>query len=95
MQIIFSIYDHKVSAFGSPFFAPHRGGVIREFCEVCLKKDHMYNKHPHDFELFELGKFDEITGKILNHDSPISLGSAASFIGKVDYDQVSLNPTNC
>lgn len=82
-KVVCAVFDHKAMCFGDPIFSVTDGMVIREFSSVCFKKDHPYNLHPHDFELFRIGTFDVVTGKF-DSIPPFSLGSAASFLGKVN-----------
>jgi len=82
MKVVCAVFDHKAVAFGDPIVSITEGTVIREFSNICYKKDHPYNSYPHDFELFKLASYDEVTGKIVSLPAPLSLGSAASFLGR-------------
>lgn len=62
--LVLAVRDRSAECFGQPIFAVSRGGAIRSFGdEVNRASDNnMYNKHPEDFDLFELGTFDDSTG---------------------------------
>ena len=62
---IYTIYDSKVSAYViKPFCAQSKGSVVRELFDVVngTDKSAPIAKHPHDYSLFEIGTFDDITG---------------------------------
>lgn len=85
---ILSVYDSKAAAFLQPFFAQSRGVAIRSFAsaaELPLEGDgtpsHDFAKYPDDFSLFELGTFDQESGKFDLHSAPESLGLASQLRG--------------
>lgn len=71
-RIVVSVYDRKLVAFGQPWFVPAVGAAIRAFGDE-INGDGPAAKHPGDYELFELGVFDEETGKFTNLDAPRQL----------------------
>lgn len=83
---IFSIYDSKVKAFTTPFFRDHAQNAIRGFSQLVSDSKTDMAKWPDDYYLYELGEFDEIQGKFINHDSPFSLGSGLQFKDEVRKD---------
>jgi len=59
-------------------FVPSVGVAIRSFSDEVNRKDpenQLFN-HPDDFDLYELGEFDDNTGLFALHDAPklLSLG---------------------
>lgn len=62
---VFSIRDRAADVYGQPFYAPTRGAAIRMFTDEVNRKDDNNNlyKHPEDFDLYELGVFDDNTGQ--------------------------------
>ena len=63
---IYTINDSKAAFYGQPFYARSNGEAIRTF-EGAVRTDtpdNQLNKYPADFSLFEIGEFDEQTGKI-------------------------------
>ena len=52
---------------------------MRNFVDMANDVSHPVSRHPGDYTLFELGNFDESTGQIVPHPTPISLGVAIEF----------------
>lgn len=65
-QVILSVKDTAAQAFGRPMFLPTPAVGLRSFREEINRKadDNQMNKHPSDFELYELGSYDDSTGII-------------------------------
>ncbi len=79
-QIIFSVYDIKANAFMKPFFEPQVGLAERTFMQACMEEKSPLHMYPADFTLFEIGNFEMETAEINTHPTPLSRGSALSFI---------------
>ena len=65
MQLVMcSIRDIVVGAFNRPYFLVSRGQAIRSFQDEVMRssEDNPMYKHPADYELYELGKFDDQSG---------------------------------
>jgi len=60
---IFSIYDKKALAHTDVFHFPQIGQAIRQI-EDLLKSQHPLAKHPADYDLYQLGEFDDVSGLI-------------------------------
>ncbi|UOF76685.1 DNA binding protein vP5 [Microviridae sp.] len=66
IQIILSVKDTAAQAFGRPMFLPSSAVGVRSFRDEINRSDannEMF-KHPEDFELYELGSYDDSTGII-------------------------------
>lgn len=65
-QIIVSVKDTAAQAFGRPVFVPSAAVAIRSFRDEVNRKDSTDDlaKHPSDFDLYEIGTFDDSTGII-------------------------------
>lgn len=65
-QIIVSVKDNAAQAFGRPVFVPSSAVAIRSFRDEVNRKDSTDDlaKHPSDFDLYEIGSFDDSTGII-------------------------------
>lgn len=64
---IFSIHDVRGKTFTPPYMMPNRIDAIRELEQEVNATDKSRNKvsmYPQDFELFQIGTFDECSGKI-------------------------------
>jgi hypothetical protein len=73
-----SVKDRAADAFGRPMFVRSIGEAIRSFSDEVNRnaEDNQLFNHSDDFDLFELGEFDDNTGMIQVHDQPklVSLG---------------------
>jgi len=67
IQVIVSVKDTAAQAFGRPFFVPAIPVAVRSFRDEVNRKDSDTDlaKHPSDFELYELGSFDDATGIVV------------------------------
>jgi len=72
IMVVCSVFDRAVGAYGRPLFMQSKGVAIRSFSDECKRvaDDNQMNKHPQDFSLFELGTWDDQTGKFEQHDQP-------------------------
>lgn len=71
-QVVVSIKDRAADAFGRPAFVPSVGVAIRSFSDEVNRSDpdNQMNSHPDDFDLFELGMYDDSTGIVEMLESP-------------------------
>lgn len=77
---VYSVFDSKVEAFMQPFFMASRGSAIRAFSDNVNDKSSMLSKHPGDFTLFEIAKWDDSNAKFEILPTPVSCGLAIEFI---------------
>lgn len=63
MQKIFAIKDLKMN-FGGVFVAPNRAAAIRLFADTVNRQGTMLYEHAEDFDLYDIGEFDDDTGAI-------------------------------
>lgn len=77
---VVSVRDSAVNAYMRPFAVPAIGAAVRSFQDEVQRSDSDLNKHPEDYELFEIGQFDDETGLIIA-SSPRSLARAVDFKG--------------
>ena len=77
-QIICTVKDRAADAYGRPMFVPSAGVAIRSFSDEINRNnaDNQLYNHPDDFDLYELGEFDDNTGIFTLHEQPklLSLG---------------------
>lgn len=76
---IFTAYDSKVEAYLQPFFMRSRGEALRAWTELANNPEHLFAKHPADYTLFEVGEYDDTTGKLTPLTAYINLGTALEF----------------
>lgn len=75
IHITVAIRDTQLAAYGRPYYTPTTGAAIRSFQDEANNPESMINKHPEDFELVQLGTFNDETGKHENLDTPKQLTS--------------------
>ena len=80
--LIVAIRDSAVGAFMRPFYMASTGQAIRSFQDEVARKaeDNMMYNHPEDFELFQLGVFDDSDGSFQILKSPKSLATAKQLV---------------
>lgn len=61
---MFSIRDSALDAFMRPFIAPSTGLAMRSFADEVNRADSEMCKHPEDYELYQVGVFDEEAGLV-------------------------------
>jgi hypothetical protein len=70
--IICTVYDRASETYGRPMFVPAIGSAIRSFTDE-VNRNHADNQlfnHPDDFDLYELGEYDDQTSRITTLDLP-------------------------
>lgn len=81
-RIILAVFDVQAQAYtGDPIFAVSCGVGERSFADACNNPELMFNKHPDDYELHEVGVFDVLTGEIVAASPrPVVYGKARAFL---------------
>jgi hypothetical protein len=71
-SFVFASYDRAAQCYMQPFFAPHAGVAVRGFTDAIKspKRDSDISLHPDDFDLYELGEFDNVDGIFALHKAP-------------------------
>jgi hypothetical protein len=62
MYKLLAVRDSALNAFGRPFVAPATGAAVRSFNDEVNNPQSDLFKHPDDYELYELGEFDDSDG---------------------------------
>lgn len=79
--IIVAVKDRAADAFMRPFFVPTANMAIRSFMDEVNREssDNQLFAHPDDFDLYEIGIFDDSNGAINSHPDPkmLMLGKQA------------------
>ena len=72
ISVIVSVRDSAAEAFGRPMYMQSIGIAIRSFTDEVNRddKDNQLFNHPDDFDLYELGVFDDSIGKYELRDNP-------------------------
>lgn len=73
-------FDAKAKLYSRPFYTQTRGMAIRTFADIANDKDHPIGRHPEDYTLYEIGTFDDVSGKIEHFKEYESLGLASAYL---------------
>ena len=63
-MLMFSVFDTKLAAFGTPFYMPKENVAIRTFNDLTNDPKSSIYKHPEDYTLYLLGNFNDETGLV-------------------------------
>lgn len=65
--LLLAVKDGALDAFHAPFAAPTTAHALRSFTTTVrtAAPDSPMATHPHDFELYQLGSYDDTTGHLL------------------------------
>lgn len=71
MQLkMYSIRDSKAEAFNPPFYKNTHGEAERDFTTLVRDEKSQVHQYPEDYDLYYVGSWDQITGKIEPLDTP-------------------------
>jgi len=78
MKVIVCVKDTAARVFGTPFFVQAAAQAIRSLRDEVNSKDSQsdVNRHPSDFELYEIGVFNDDNGAIIPHEAPVLIARA-------------------
>lgn len=77
--IMFTVYDSKAEVYDKPFCLLTKGECVRGFMDALNAPNSTLSKYPADFNLFEIGWYDQKTGTVEMHKSKINLGNGLEF----------------
>jgi len=77
---VYSVFDSKAEAYNSPFLAITRGAAIRAVTDSVNDPKSVYHRWPADFTLFEIGEFDDSSGRTTMNPSNINCGCLIEFV---------------
>lgn len=64
MKYLFGVYDKAAESFINQFFDVAAGIAVRGFQDAAKDNKTTISQHPEDFDLYQLGTFDEQTGLV-------------------------------
>lgn len=79
-HIIVAVRDRQLDAFMRPFTAATIGQAVRAFSDEVNRQGSELNQHPEDYELYQLGEFDDDTGALLQPLPVKSIAIASNVI---------------
>ncbi|CRH64993.1 Uncharacterised protein [Chlamydia trachomatis] len=90
-MILVSVYDKKAQTFSQPFCAINEQVAIRQFGDAVRDTNTAICAHPEDYQLFNVGVFDESHGVCIPADrctdglhlAPVHLIDAISLVPPV------------
>ena len=62
---IYSVYDNKAGTWMKPFYAQNNAVAQRTFSDATNDPNSLFNKHPTDFVLFQVGEWDDQKGTLI------------------------------
>jgi hypothetical protein len=65
-----AVKDRAVDAFNRPLYVPTVGVAIRSFTDELNRKDSELAAHPEDYDLYELGQWDDQTAQFTPLEIP-------------------------
>lgn len=74
-MILVSVFDKKAGTYAPPMHFKHLAGCLRSFQGALENPEYSFSKFPEDFDLYEIGQFDEKTGQVLQDGPPMFLES--------------------
>lgn len=77
---LFAIRDSKGEFYNTPFSKHTHGEAERDFKSLINDEKSTLSKYPEDFDLYYLGEYDNLTGKISPTDSPQHIVKAVSLV---------------
>lgn len=74
-----AVRDLATESFARPFFVQHPAQAIRSFSDECNNPESEFAKHAKDYELWDLGSFDDESG-MFSGNSPVRLVRAVDLV---------------
>lgn len=84
IKLIVAIRDLKAKSFTNPVATENINTALRDFSTIVKDGRTLIGQHPEDFELYQLGEFDVLTGEIFPTSPLLKLGSALDFFPKTE-----------
>lgn len=61
---MYSVYDRKTEIHHPPAFCHNTGHALRFFTDVFTSPDNVFGKHAEDYQIFEIGTFNDEDAKL-------------------------------
>jgi len=81
---VFAIYDNAAAAYMTPFYLPSAGLAVRAFTDMANDPKSMVGRHPSDYCLYEMGIFNDSTGKHSQEKPPTEIIRAIALVKEPD-----------
>lgn len=77
---VYTIYDLKALVYGPTMVFETNPAAVRFFTDLANDKQGQVGKHPDDYVLFEIGKYDDQSAELVATIPPVKLGLASDYI---------------
>lgn len=78
--LIYSIRDEKGKLYNNPFFKHNERDARFDFRRLVNDKKSLPGQYPDDFDLYELGIYDDQTGTFESHKTPRHIEKAVNVV---------------
>lgn len=85
----FSIRDSKTGVFNPPFWTPHTGQAMRTLQELANDSKTQIGKYPEDFQLYEIGEYDDELGLMYPREAPHQIATAGELVNRAQVPRLS------
>ena len=65
---VFTILDLKAESYGPPFTSMTTATGLRQFQELVNDHNHFFSKYPDDYELYEIGEWEDENASFFPHE---------------------------
>jgi len=80
MFVICSVFDIQARSFSTPFTLLTTDTAIRDFARAVVDSKGMVDKFPADYQLFQVGAFDEDSGQVFTIPQPVQLAKGLDYL---------------
>lgn len=80
----YTVFDKKAGAFLQPFFIQNEGLAVRAILDVMADKEHSFYRYAEDYQLFEIGHFDDQKGVFEGLNDPMPVVGLLELKVKID-----------
>ena len=77
---LYSIRDAKAEAYGNPFTQKTKGEALRSFMTAVNDPKTTLHQYPEDFDLYQIGTWNDQNGKIDHLETPKHLAKAIEYV---------------
>lgn len=79
---LFTVYDVKAGAHSAPMCFNTVGLAMRAFQQLVQDQTTTVGQNPEDFTFFEVGTFDNNTGRVVPYDALVPVATALDFVNE-------------
>ncbi len=79
---MFTIYDRKSCIHQPPAYCHNAGHAMRVFMGLFRKAGTVYNEFPEDFQVFEVGTFDDQSAELVKLERPHMICAGPELVEK-------------